>query len=199
VLIPRPETEFLVISVLDLAKSRPSNAGPLVIADVGTGSGIIAVTLSKHLPDCRVTALDISGAALAVAAANAQDHGVQDRIEFIKSDLLAAIAAERRFDFVVSNPPYVTSAEMEQLAPHVRDFEPRLALEAGPRGVEVFERLIPQAAERLKAGGSLLLEISPMLEAAVRELVAADGRFEIAPTRKDLAGLPRVISARRCN
>jgi release factor glutamine methyltransferase len=197
VLIPRPETEFLIISVLDLARARPAESEPPVIADVGTGSGIIAVTLAKHLPGSRVTALDISPAALAVAASNAADHGVRDRIELVESDLLSAVPPVPGFDFVVSNPPYVTSAEMEQLAPSVRDFEPRLALEAGPRGVEVIERLVPQAAQRLQPGGYLLLEISPMLEPAVRELLAADGRFELLSTRKDLAGLARVISARR--
>ena len=168
-----------------------------MIADVGTGSGIIAVCLAKHLPHCRVTAIDISHAALDVAAGNAKQHGVADRIEFIESDLFAALPPERRFDFIVSNPPYVAEAEMERLAADVRKFEPRAALLAGPRGTEVIESLIPQAAERLLPGGHLLLEISPMIHDAVRHLLEADPRFEIGPTIKDMARLPRVVQARK--
>jgi release factor glutamine methyltransferase len=144
-----------------------------------------------------VTAVDVSPAALAVARSNAQEHGVLERIDFLESDLFAAVPSERRFDFVVSNPPYVTTAEMAQLPATVREYEPRMALEAGPRGTEVIERLIPEAADRLSAGGVLLMEISPMLNEAVRALIAADSRLEALPTQKDLAGLPRVAQARR--
>jgi release factor glutamine methyltransferase len=206
VLIPRPETELLVVAVFDLAKaaarglgtSVPSEPGSnLSIADVGTGSGIIAVCLAKHLPGCRVTAGDVSPAALSVAAENARTHGVADRIEFVQSDLFAAVPNGRQFDFIVSNPPYVAEGEMERLAPDVRKFEPRTALLAGPRGTEVIERLIPQAAERLRPGGHLSMEISPMIHDAVRRLLESDGRFELGPTIKDLARLPRVVQARR--
>jgi release factor glutamine methyltransferase len=209
VLIPRPETELLVVAVLDLAKTAipplPSGEGPGVraagngftVADVGTGSGVIAVCLAKHLPACRVTAIDISAAALAVAADNAKQHGVAERIEFLESDLFAAVPAERQFDFIVSNPPYVTAAEMEKLPADVRKFEPPAALLAGPRGTEVIERLLAQSAERLRSGGHLLMEISPMIHDAVRKLLEADGRFEPGPTIKDLARLPRVVQARR--
>ncbi len=220
VLIPRPETELLVVAVLDLVKAKaeggrgkgeglgtsvPSEvandhrAGLQVqrIADVGTGSGIIAVCLAKHLPTCRVTAIDISPAALAVATQNARQHGVAERIEFLESNLFAAAPADRRFDFVVSNPPYVATVEMDNLALDVRKFEPRVALLAGPRGTEVIESLIVQAAERLQPGGYLLLEISPTIHDAVRTLLEADGRFEIGPTIKDLARLPRVVQGKR--
>jgi release factor glutamine methyltransferase len=122
---------------------------------------------------------------------------VSEQIEFVHGDLLSAVAADRRFDYVASNPPYVRSHEMKTLAAEVAEREPRVALEAGPRGTEVFERLIPQAAERLRAGGGLVLEISPMLEPEVVRLLAAEGGFEILPIVKDLAGLSRVISARR--
>ncbi len=226
VLIPRPETELLVVAVLDLVKTysplplgeglgvratvlpgslspsaNPQAAGAaakdLAIADVGTGSGAIAVCLAKHLPACRVTAIDISPAALAVAAQNARQHGVAERIEFFESDLFAAVPAERQFDFIVSNPPYVTAAEMESLAADVRKFEPRPALLAGPRGTEVIEALVVQAVERLRPGGHLLLEISPTIHDAVGKLLEADDRFEPGPTIKDLARLPRVVQARR--
>ena len=196
VLIPRPETEFLVMALLDLARSRPQS-DPITVCDVGTGSGIIAVCAAKHLPGARVLAVDISPAALEVARENVRAHGVEDRIELVESDLLAAVPAERRFDFVVSNPPYVTRAEMETLSPEVRDFEPHAALLAGDRGTEVIESLIPQAADHLPPGGHLLVEINPVLHDALQSLLAADNRFELGPTVKDLARLPRVVQARR--
>ena len=197
VLIPRPETEFLVIRLLDLAELQPPAGEAWEIADVGTGSGIIAICAAKRLENCRVAALDVSPAALAVARSNAAEHGVESRIEFLESDLLSAAPAERRFDFIVSNPPYIAEHEAPGLSRDVRDYELRGALVAGPRGTEVIERLIPQAAERLVPGGWLLIEISPQIDAAVRELIAADGRLEPHPTIKDLAGHARVVQARR--
>jgi release factor glutamine methyltransferase len=196
VLIPRPETELLVVALLDLAKHAAAG-GPLAIADVGTGSGILAVAAAKHLPSARVTATDISPAALEIARANAAEHGVAERIEFVRSDLLAAVPAERRFDFILSNPPYVSEAEAQRLPREVRDYEPREALVAGPRGTEVIERLVPQAAERLRAGGHLLLEISPTIHDAAAALVAGDSRLAPGPTLRDLARLPRVLQAKR--
>ncbi|HEV3417888.1 MAG TPA: peptide chain release factor N(5)-glutamine methyltransferase [Pirellulales bacterium] len=197
VLIPRPETELLVVRLLDLAKSLGASGQAVSIADVGTGSGIIAVCAARSLPTARVAAIDVSSAALAVARENAAAHGVAERIEWFESDLFAAVPAERRFDFVASNPPYVSSAEFAKLAATVKDFEPRLALEAGPRGTEVIERLIPAAAERLLPGGWLLMEISPMIEPAVRALLEAEATFEAGPTIKDLAGLPRIVQAKK--
>ncbi|HEV3341971.1 MAG TPA: peptide chain release factor N(5)-glutamine methyltransferase [Pirellulales bacterium] len=194
VLIPRPETEFVVIRLLDLA--QPADA-ERTIADVGTGSGVIAVCAAKWLPACRVVALDVRQEALDVAAANAKDYGLTDRIELVNSDLFAAVAPERTFDFVVSNPPYVADGELAGLSRDVRDHEPRQALVAGPSGTEVIARLVEQAGQRLKPGGWLLMEISPQIEGAVRELVAHDPRFELGSTVKDLAGLARVIQAQR--
>ena len=196
VLIPRPETELLVVTLLDLAKSR-SPAGPLTVADVGTGSGIIAVCAAKHLPGSRITAIDISPAALRLARANAADHGVEGQIKFVESDLFAGVEPAQRFDFVVSNPPYVATAELDGLAADVRNFEPHQALVAGPQGTEVIAALIPQAAGRLNPGGHLLMEISPMIHDAARSLLEADGRFQPGPTVKDLARLPRVVQAVR--
>jgi release factor glutamine methyltransferase len=196
VLIPRPETEFLVIALLDLARQRPADE-EITICDVGTGSGILAVCAAKHLPCARVTALDISPAALEVARANAADHGVDGRICWIESDLFRAVPGEPRFDFVLSNPPYVSEAEAKTLPRDVREFEPTRALIAGEEGTEVIRSLIPQAAERLKPGGHLLMEMHPALHDAVQALLENDGRFQLGPTVKDLARLPRVVQAGR--
>jgi release factor glutamine methyltransferase len=197
VLIPRPETEFLLVGLLDVAKTDSPAGDALRIADVGTGSGILAVSAALKLPTARVTAIDISPAALAVAKQNATAHGIAERIDFVESDLFAKIPSERRYDFVVSNPPYITTAEMAELDRDVRDFEPHSALEAGPRGTEVIERLVPQAAERLASGGQLLMEISPQLHDAVQTILTQDGRFERLPTIDDHSRRPRVVCAKR--
>jgi release factor glutamine methyltransferase len=203
VLIPRPETELLVIALLDLAKTRQGGTGlasgyhATPIADVGTGSGIIAVCAAKQLPGCRVTAIDTSPAALEVAKSNAQKHGVLDRIDFVQSDLFAGVAPENKFDFILSNPPYVAEGDLNTLAPDVKNFEPHSALVAGPHGTEVIEKLIPQSAERLNPGGYFIMEISPMIHDRVLALFAAEKRFEPATTIKDLARLPRVVQARK--
>ncbi|NLX98584.1 MAG: peptide chain release factor N(5)-glutamine methyltransferase [Rhodopirellula sp.] len=196
VLIPRPETEFVVIAVLDLAKQNPRDR-VIDICDVGTGSGAIAVSLAKHLPACRVLALDVSVEALQVAAGNVASHSVSERVELLQSDLLAAVPADRQFDFIVSNPPYVSESEAENLPATVRDYEPRQALVAGPMGTEIIRHLIPVAAGRLRVGGHLLMEVSPMIHDAVIEMIAADERLEPASTIKDLSGLPRVVHAVR--
>ena len=197
VLIPRPETELLVVKLLDLSKAQEGRGDGLQIADVGTGSGIIAVIAAKHLPNGSFTAVDISAAALNVAEANAAEHGVADRIAFIQSDLFTSVPCDLRFDFIASNPPYVASEEIQQLEPTVREYEPRLALEAGPGGTKVIEQLIPQAAERLKPGGWLLMEIGHQQGNKVQQLLSADGRFDDISVLKDLAGLVRVAQARR--
>lgn len=194
VLIPRPETEFLVIAVLDALRRR---AGATRVVDIGTGSGAIAVAVARHAPQACVVALDRSAAALEVARANARRHGVADRIEFVESDLLTAIAAKERFDVVASNPPYVSTAEMATLAADVARHEPRAALEAGPLGTEVYARIIPQAAQRLAPQGELWLEISPLRLGGVVELMAAEERLEVLPVVKDLAGQARVVGGRR--
>jgi release factor glutamine methyltransferase len=196
VLIPRPETEFVVLTLLDSAKTLPQDR-EIAIADVGAGSGIIGITAAKHIPRACVTAVDISAAALAVARDNAARLCVAERMEFFVSDLLAAVPAERRFDIIASNPPYISTAELAELARDVRQYEPELALSGGTTGTQVIERLIPQAAERLNIGGSILLEISPMLQQRVEGLVDADGHFERGATIKDMAGLARVVVARK--
>ena len=202
VLIPRPETEFLVITLLDWANSQRAagryDSRPLRICDIGTGSGIIAIATALHLPEAQVTAVDISPKALDVARANAQDHGVAERIEFIESDLFASVPADIRFDFVVSNPPYIKQVEMAQLPPQVRDHEPQVALLGGQKGTEIIERLLPQAVARLNIGGHLILEISPMIHADALRLLEANANLTPGETVKDLARLPRVVQAIRC-
>lgn len=195
VLIPRPETETVVLALIDLAKPRSTEA--LTICDVGAGSGNIAVAAAKHVSTSRVTAIDISSAALEVARSNAERHGVADRIEFVTGDLLSTLPPDQKFDFVVSNPPYVKELEFASLAPDVRNFEPRLALVAGPEGTEVVRRLVPQAAERLQGGGYLLMEVSPTTHDAVLSLLSADDRFQPASTVRDFNRLTRVVQARR--
>lgn len=197
VLIPRPETEFLVVSLLDKAKELPADHGPPRIADVGTGSGILAVCAAKHLPSAQVTAIDISPAALAVAGKNAQAHGVADRIEFQDGDLLSTTPAEPAFDFILSNPPYIGEGEFAALDRDVREHEPRGALVAGPKGTEVIERLIPQAGERLKPGGWLMIEISPLIADAVKALLTTGEPFDSTSIVKDFQQHPRVALARR--
>jgi release factor glutamine methyltransferase len=209
VLIPRPETELLVLALLDQVKRRksegadphpgplPKGEGEMRIADIGTGSGVLAVCAAKYVPQARVAAIDLSLAALAVARRNAAKHGVAERIEFVESDLFAGVPAEKRFDFILSNPPYVSTAEMAELMPDVRDHEPRLALHAGEQGTEVAARLIQQAAERLRPGGVLLIEISPMIAERVERLVGETAALKLLPTLRDLAGHARVVQAVR--
>ena len=193
VLIPRPETEALVVRVLDLAKELPAPR----IVDVGTGSGAIAVAVAKHLPKASLAAADLSPAAVAVARANAERHGVADRITFVVSDLLAAAELAGPWDVIVSNPPYVRDDEYAALPRDVRDHEPKSALVAGPTGVELVTRLAAEAADRLAPGGWLLVEIGPATVAAAEAALATVPGLEPGPTLKDLAGLARVVQARR--
>lgn len=191
VLVPRPETEGLVVRVLDLCRAA---ATPRIV-DVGTGSGAIVVTLAKHLPRATFAATDVSAAALEVARANAVRHGVADRITFFHGDLLADAAGP--WDVIVSNPPYVREDEFSALPRDVRDHEPRGALVSGPTGVEVVERLAAAATAALVPGGWLVVEIGPAVVAAAEAAIAACPALEPAATLKDLAGLPRIVQARR--
>jgi len=197
VLVPRPETEGLVVRVLDLCRGREPAPAEFRIADVGTGSGAIAVAIADQLPAARVVATDVSSAALDVARRNVERHGVGDRVELVECDLLEDPRVSGPFDVVVSNPPYVRDDEFAALPRDVRLHEPRTALVAGPTGTEIIRRLVPAAAARLAAGGWLLVEIGPGVREAAESAVAAEPRLEPMPTLADLAGLPRVLQARR--
>lgn len=191
VLIPRPETEHLVAKAVELA---PRFLTPR-IADVGTGSGVIAIALAHEWPSAALTAIDVSPIALALARRNAARIGLADRIRFLESDLLAAVANER-FEMVVSNSPYVPSRDRESLSVEVRDYEPALALFAGEDGLDIYRRLIPAAFAVLLPGGFLLMEIGYGQSEAVAELSRNAGfdRIEFAP---DLQNIPRVVCAQR--
>jgi release factor glutamine methyltransferase len=190
VLVPRPETEVLVEKVLELA-SRDNDA----ILDVGTGSGCIAVALAKELPRAHIQAVDISEWALRVARRNASRHKAR-HIQFHKSDLFSAFRGTGvRFDFIVSNPPYIPRAEWDGLPPEVRDFEPRRALLSGASGLEMIERLVMRARTYLKPGGYLIFEIGDGQRDKVLSLFGK--RWTEIETAWDLAGIPRVITARR--
>jgi release factor glutamine methyltransferase len=192
VLIPRPETEHVIESVLDRAgEGRESSRGELKIVDVGAGSGCIAIALAKELPQAKIHATEISPVALEIARANAARHQLQSRIRFHQTDLLEGVQAGA-FDFVVSNPPYVGEAEEDQVQLEVRKFEPRQAVFAGHTGMEVIERLIPQAREILKPDGWLVIEISGTIAERIQKALAGWGNVTIA---NDLQGIARVASA----
>lgn len=193
VLIPRPETEGLVVRAIDLCRPLESPR----IADVGTGSGAIAVALAKHLPKARIVATDISAAALDVARANASRHGLEGRITFSDGDLLECPAGAGPFDCIVSNPPYVRDDEFAGLPRDVRDHEPKGALVAGPTGVEVVERLVAAAVGRLAVGGWLLVEIGPSTAEDAEASIRRHPELTPGPTLADMAGLPRIVQARR--
>jgi release factor glutamine methyltransferase len=196
VLVPRPETEHLVVALLDQIKELGSDTA-VTIADIGTGSGCIAITAAKHAPQCRLFAVDQSESALAIAKQNAESHAVADRIDFLHGDLLAPLPQDTVLDFIVSNPPYVSEQEFAELEPTVRDHEPRAALVSGPAGTEIIQRLLAQAVKQLRSGGWLFIEISPMIEAQVSALINATAEFTQHSTIKDLAGHARVVQVQR--
>jgi release factor glutamine methyltransferase len=214
VLIPRPETEHVIETVLGLVTGKKSMTGETPIApqtklnlerwasspghrcrivDVGTGSGSVALALAKELPQAEIHATDISPEALEIAEANAARHQMTGRIQFHDTDLLKGLPREY-FGFVVSNPPYVGESEEDSVQLEVRKFEPRGAVFAGPTGLEVIERLIPQAREVLKPGGWLVMEISGTIAERVVALLSGWNEVQIT---NDLQGIPRVVSAQK--
>jgi len=201
VMVPRPETELVVDKCLEKVAA---DAPELWAADIGTGSGVIAVTLACERPGLHVTATDSSAAALEVAQDNAQRHGVADRVRFVQGHLCEpllspAAAGGERLSLLVSNPPYIPSAQIEKLQPEVRDHEPRQALDGGPDGLRVIRELLPAAAGVLGPGGWLVLELGEGQAQAVRDIVHATSAFEpdSIQTARDGAGCERVMAARR--
>ena len=193
VLIPRPETELLV----DVAVQRFSGGNP-VVADVGTGSGCIAVATAVALPRARVLATDLSEDALAVARRNAILHNVDDRIQFLSGDLLLplnALGLEETLDCVLSNPPYVAERDLAALQREVRDWEPRLALVGGLSDLEIYKRLLPEALRFLKPGGTLIMEIGYNMQAEITQLF--DAAWNLEDIRDDFSGIPRIVVAQK--
>jgi release factor glutamine methyltransferase len=219
VLIPRPETEHVIEVAIERLVAQASACGSLSeqdrssldqppqaqacatqdlrIADVGTGSGCIAVALASELPVARLTATDISPAALEVARRNAQRHGVASQIDFIECNLLDAVPRESRsLDLIVSNPPYIGHREAAALPREVRDHEPHTALFAGETGIELYAPLVAQAAVLLKPGGFVVLELGHDSAEYVTGVLSAPEWSNLSITN-DLAGIPRVASAQR--
>jgi release factor glutamine methyltransferase len=192
VLIPRPETEHLVETVLELAREVPSPR----IVDVGTGSGCIALALANELKRAEVYAVDISADALDIARANAARLQLDGRVTFLQSDVLAALAGVHDFDFVVSNPPYVGNDEADKVQRSVFEFEPRMAVFSGESGLDVIRPLIAQAHAALKPGGWLAMEIGYSMRDMVLELLDLTMWDDVRAV-PDLQGIPRVIGARK--
>ena len=194
VLIPRPETEHLIMAAVDCAKAFSDSVR---IVDVGTGSGCIAVTLAKHINSATITAVDISSAALDVASSNVELHQVGDQVELMESDLLEAVPDDHPFEIIVSNPPYVGRNETGTLQKSVGEYEPELALYGGDTGTEIIERLIEQAAKYLYPSGFLILEFSPMIAEQCEQLIHSNGCFESCKVEKDYSGMQRFLIARK--
>ena len=198
VMVPRPETELVVEKCL--AKIGTGAAG-LRAAEVGTGSGVVAVTLACERPALRLTATDSSAAALEVARGNAERHGVADRVSFAEGHLCEPLAplAPEKLGLLVSNPPYVPTSQIEKLQPEVRDYEPRQALDGGPDGLSVVRELVPAASGLLAPGGWLVLELGEGQAQAVRDILNLTSAFEpdSIETVRDGSGCERVMAARR--
>jgi release factor glutamine methyltransferase len=192
VLIPRPETEHVIETVLEL-NHRQSSPGFRRIVDVGTGAGSIALALAKELPEAEIHATDISRSALEIARVNAARHQFERRIHFHETNLLRGLPPGV-FDLVVSNPPYVGESEEDLVQLEVRKFEPRAAVFAGPTGLEVIERLLPEAHAGLKPGGWVVFEISAPIADRLPRLLE---EWKDVAISQDLQGVPRVARARK--
>jgi release factor glutamine methyltransferase len=193
VLIPRPDTEIVVEETL--AVCRKIDSAEINILDMGTGSGAIALALAKEISIAKIVATDISAAALAMAKKNALALKLENNIDFRQGDLFEPV--ENKFDIIVCNPPYIVQEEYEKLPAGVKDYEPEVALLAGKEGTEFYEKLIYQAPGYFKKNGWLLLEIGAKQEKSVRGLMEESGFYETIEMRRDYAGLPRVMRARR--
>jgi release factor glutamine methyltransferase len=195
VLIPRPETEFLVEVALQYLR-RIASGSTMRVLDVGTGSGVISVCLAKEDPVIEIVAVDISPVALDVARLNAGRHGVADRIRFLSGDLFAPVKpVAGTFAVIVSNPPYIPTGDLAMLAPEIREWEPMTALDGGAHGIDTYRRIIGEGHKYLTPGGSIVLEIGADMALAVAELFSRSGCYGPAHLYKDYAGNDRVIAA----
>jgi release factor glutamine methyltransferase len=191
VLIPRPETELVVEVALEHAK-RCSGKSQLQILDLGTGSGAIAISLAKELPQAKMAVVDVSAAALQVARRNSERHGVENRIHFLGGDLFEYVGGE--FDLIVSNPPYVRRGELSSLTAEIRDWEPLTALDGGKDGLDCYRRIIAEAHRHLVPEGAIILEIAADMGEAVADLLSRAGGYT-SSLYQDYAGRDRVIAA----
>jgi release factor glutamine methyltransferase len=194
-LVPRPDTETVVELALELLRAGPARDRPLRIADLGTGSGAILVALLSELPDASGIGTDISAAALRTASANARDLGLAGRAAFVACDYAAALSGA--FDLIVSNPPYVRSAEIAGLATEVRDHDPLAALDGGADGLDAYRALIPPAARLLAPGGVLATEVGHNQGPDVERLMMAAGLTLQGLPKPDLAGTARAVAGRK--
>jgi release factor glutamine methyltransferase len=192
VLIPRPSTETIIDHVIRHCRTTPGFGEP-VIADIGTGSGTIAVTLAKNLPKAHIVATDISADALAIAKENAEKIGVADRIEFHQGNLLEPVL-KHRFEYVISNPPYIPDHEWDAVEANVKDYEPHGALRGGSDGLQFVRPLVADAKKVLKQPGQLLIEIASCTKLAVMDL-ATQYEYKNINVLADHEGLPRILVA----
>ena len=192
VLIPRPESELIVETALELLRKVSTP----VIADIGTGSGCIAISLLHELPQAQAVATDISPAALRVAQRNAEKHGVADRLTLIESDCFSAVNSNARFSLIASNPPYVADHKLDTVAPEVRNYEPRAALTCGDNGLDVICRLLAEASHFLDLGSYFVFEIGFEQSEAVKELISKRV-WQLLGIRADLQGIPRTVVLKR--
>ena len=193
VLVPRPETELLVERALQVLPDEQERAA----ADLGTGSSAIAVAVATQRARARLVATDVSPEALAVARANAEQHGLTERIEFREGDWFEALEPGSAFDVILSNPPYVAEAELAQAMPEVRDHEPRVALDGGPDGLDALRVLVGGAAAWLKPGGWLIVEVGAGQSEAVTGLAKGTKRYEAIAVAPDFQGIDRVVSMQK--
>ncbi len=192
VLIPRPETEILVEAAIQGLKNieKPN------VLDIGTGSGCIAVSLAKNIPNCKIKAADISPEALELAGQNADlNHLPHERIEFMQSDLFAGLSTQE-FDLIISNPPYVPTQELKSLAREI-SFEPVLALDGGIDGLDFYRRITSQAAGYLKEGGLLAFEVGINQAGQVKDMLEAEEKFDDLRIIEDYNNIQRVLIARK--
>ena len=195
VLIPRPETEHVVVEALEAVKEITDR--PIRIIDVGTGSGCVAVSLAKHIEQCKIAAIDISTDAIAVASQNIETHEVTDKVKCFTGDLLEALpAGSQPVHLIVSNPPYIGRFEIETVEDSVLKYEPEMALFGGEKGTEIIQRLVTQAEPMLLSGGRLIFETSPTVFDECLQIVE-NSSLKLEKSVKDYAGLRRVIVAKK--